>query len=139
MAILDVQPLFLKNVELVIGGETGDDFRKHVSSVAFTPSSSTVTWTGLGLNTHTDANTATWTCDLTFIQDWTSTESLSQYLYANEGSTVEVEFRPTSGNGPTFLAEIVITPGAIGGAVGSATESTVSLGCNGKPVLVPGA
>lgn len=139
MAILDVKPLFLKNVELVIGGETGNDFRKHVSGVTFTPSSSTVTWTGLGLNTHTDANTATWTCDLTFVQDWTSTTSLSRFLYENEGDTVPVEFRPISGEGPTFEAEIVITPGAIGGTVGAASESTVSLGCNGKPTLVPAA
>lgn len=139
MAILEVQPLVLKDVELVIGGETGDDFRKHVSGAVFAPTSGTTTWTGLGLNTHTDANTATWTCDLTYVQDWQSTKSLSRYLYDNEGETVEVEFRPKSGAGPSFTANIVITPGAIGGTVNSFAETTVSLGCDGKPTLVPAA
>jgi hypothetical protein len=137
MAVLNVQPLVLKNVELLIGTGTPDDFRKHVSSVAFTPSASTVTWTGLGLNTFTDVSTATWTCDLTFAQDWASANSLSRFLYENEGETVPVSFTPKDG-GPAFTANVSITPGAIGGAVGAVSESTVSLGSD-KPVLVPAA
>lgn len=135
MAVINVQPLVLKNVDLLIGA---DDYKKHVDGVTFTPTSGTTTWTGLGLNTHTDANTATWTCDLSYVQDWETANSLSAYLYANEGNTVEIEFAPKSG-GPSFVANVVITPGAIGGQVNTFGTTTVTLGCDGRPELVTGS
>ena len=88
MAVIEVQPLVLKDIELVIG--TSDDFRKHVDSVTFTPSASSISWTGLGGNTHTETSVATWTCGLNYAQDWDSEESLSRYLFENEGDTVPV-------------------------------------------------
>lgn len=134
MSIIAVNPLILKDVTLEIGT---DDYKKHVSKVSFTPSASSVTWKGLGGNTHTDVTNATWTCELSYVQDWETTDSLSAYLYANEGSTVAVNFKPRTGSGPSFTANIVITPGAIGGAVDAYTDTSVTLGCDGKPVLVP--
>lgn len=134
MAILDLQPLVLKDVEAVIGD---DDFRKALSKVELVPSSSSTSWTGLGGNTHTDGSTATWVCNMTYVQDWDSEKSLSKYLYENEGKTETFEFRPRSGVGPTFAVDVVITPGAIGGAVNAFSETSVALGCNGRPVLVP--
>ena len=47
-------------------------------------------------------------------------------------------FTPKNG-GPSFSADVVITPGAIGGAVNAFATTSVTLGCNGKPVLVPAA
>lgn len=138
MTVLEPQRLVLKNVVLTLGSGTPDDFAKYVSSVTFTPSASTITWTGLGGNTYTDVATATWTCDLAYLQDWTSTNSLSQYLFNHEGDTVPATFEPKNG-GPSFTASIVITPGAIGGDVNAYATATVSLGVVGKPVLVPGA
>ncbi|PTU56409.1 hypothetical protein DBB34_09105 [Sphaerisporangium cinnabarinum] len=135
MATIEVQPLVLKDVEAIIGT---DDFRKHLSGVTFTPSSSTATWTGLGGNTHTDAGTATWVCALAYVQDWDSPASLSRYLYEHEGETVEMTFRPRSGEGPSFKANVTITPGAIGGQVNAFATSTVNLGSD-RPVLVPAA
>jgi hypothetical protein len=137
MTILEVQPLVLKDVELLIGTGTPDDFRKHVSGVTYTPSSSTTTWTGLGKNTHTDAATPTWVVQLDYVQDWTSTTgSLSQYLFEHEGETLECTFTPTSGVGPSFTSNVTIVPGAIGGQVNAFATTTVSLGSD-KPVLVP--
>lgn len=133
MATLEVQPLVLKDVEAIIGT---DDFRKHLSGVTFTPTSSTTTWTGLGKNTHTDASIATWVAALAYVQDWDSPASLSRYLYEHEGETVEIEFRPRSGEGPSFTANVTITPGAIGGTVNAFGTATVNLGSD-RPVLVP--
>lgn len=133
MSIIEVQPLLLKDVEATIGT---DDFRKHLSAVTFTPSAEKKTWAGMGRNTHTDVSEATWEAGLNYVQDWDSPTSLSRYLYENEGETVEMTFRPRSGSGPSFTAEIVITPGAIGGQVNSFAETSVTLGCNGKPLLV---
>jgi len=136
MPILEVQPLVLKDVELLIGAATPDDFRKHASGVTFTPTSSQQTWTGLGLNTHTDAAIPTWMLQIDYVQDWTSTNSLSRYLFEHEGETVPVEVTPTSGVGPSFTANVSIVPGAIGGQVNSFATTSVQLGSD-KPVLVP--
>lgn len=138
MVALDVQPLVLKNVvmSLKISGASGDpiEFQKHLSAVAFTPKSDTKTWTGLGGNTHTDAGPSTWTCDLTFVQDWLSDQSLSRFLFENEGATAEASFEPVTA-GPTFTSNVTITPGAVGGKVGEFAEQSVSLGSD-KPALV---
>lgn len=125
-------PLVLKDVVLEIGA---DDFARHVSSVAFTPSASTVTWQGMSPDaSYTDVGLATWTLAITYAQDWTQATSLSRYLYANEGQTVAARFRPRTGIGPAFTANITITPGQIGGAVNAVSEATVTLGSD-KPVL----
>lgn len=138
MPVIEVDPLVLKDVTLILGDPvTGPDFKKHVDSVTFTPASAQVTWTGLGSNTHSDVTTATWTVALNYVQDWETTDSLSQYLFSNEGQTVQAEFAPRSGSGPSFRAEVIITPGAIGGAVNVYAVTTVTLGCKAKPVLVP--
>ena len=136
MPILEVQPLVLKDVEALIGGTTPDDFRKHLSGVTFTPSSSQQTWSGLGLNTHTDSSIPTWTVQLDYVQDWTSTASLSRYLFENEGQTVPFTFTPTDGVGPSFTANISIISGAIGGQVNAFATTSVTLGSD-KPQLVP--
>lgn len=135
MAQIAVAPLVLKDVILEIGT---DDYRKHVDQVTFTPSASSVTWTGLGANTHTDVSTATWVLTLNYVQDWDTANSLSRYLFDNEGETVEVSFSPKSGSGPAFTANVVITPGAIGGSVNAYATTSVTLGSD-KPVLVPAA
>ena len=136
MSTIEVQPLVLKDVILGIGT---DDYRKHVQQVTFTPQASTVTWTGLGSNTHTDVSTATWTAVLAYAQDWETADSLSQYLLEHEGETVTMTFGPRSGSGPTFTADVIITPGAIGGQVNTYGTATVTLGVDGKPTLVPAA
>jgi hypothetical protein len=136
MTVLEVQPLVLKDVELLIGTGTPDDFRKHVSGVTYTPASSQTTWSGLGLNTHTDAATPTWTVVLDYVQDWTSTSSLSAYLFEHSGEQVAMSFTPTDGVGPSFTSLVTIIPGAIGGQVNAFATTSVTLGSD-KPVLVP--
>ena len=133
MPVIDVNPLILKSVVATIGT---DDYAKHLDQVTFTPASSQVAWTGLGGNSHTDASLATWTVQLNYVQDWETEDSLSRYLFEHEGETVPMVFTPKNG-GPSFSAEVVITPGAIGGTVNAFATTSVTLGCNGKPVLVP--
>lgn len=134
MATIAVHPLVLKDVLLTVGT---DNYEAHVSSVTFTPSASTVTWKGLTpTSVHTAGTTATWTVDLTYVQDWDTPNSLSAYLFDNEGEEVTVTFEPVNG-GDSFGATIIAAPGAIGGAVDTFGETTVSLGVKGKPVRTP--
>ncbi|GLK17742.1 hypothetical protein [Herbiconiux flava] len=134
-APIAVKPIVLRDIIVSLDGKR---FERAVSSAAFTPSASTVTWQGgTPDSTFTDVSPATWTCGLTFAQDWVTPGSLALYLHANEGKTVPGIFAPQNGIGPTFTADIVITAGAIGGAIGAVPEGTVTLGCQGKPQIVP--
>lgn len=137
MATIGVAPFVLKDVILTI---EDDSYQAHVSQVQFDPSASTQTWQGLTpTSVHTDSTIATWTCTLAYAQDWETVDALSRYLFDNEGLEKDVIFKPRSGSGPSFEATIIITPGAIGGTVNSFATATVTLGCKGKPTLVPAA
>lgn len=134
MATIAVKPIVLKNVQLTLGA---NDYRRHVSAVEFVPTAQPVIWKGLGGNTHTDIGTASWVCNLSFAQDWETEDSLSAFLFENEGETIAAVFEPVDG-GTGFTANLTITPGSIGGSVDATAVATVSLGSD-KPVLVPAA
>lgn len=136
MASIAVAPIVLKDVALVVGT---DNYEAHVSEVVFEPSTSIQTWQGLTpASAFTDATQATWTCKLTFAQDWVTANSLSKYLFDNEGTTKAVKFKPkkpATGTAPTWSATVVIVPGSIGGTVNAFAVATVTLGVQGKPSL----
>lgn len=134
MASIGIEPIVLKNVLLSFGT---DSYEKNVSGVEFVPSVSQVNWKGLHPDAvHTDVSKATWVCNLNYAQDWETADSLSQYLLEHEGETVSATFEPVNG-GAGFTADLVITPGAIGGQVDAVATASVSLGVKGRPVLVP--
>ena len=129
-----MQPLYLKDSLLTIEAA---NYEAEVSSVTFEPSTSTATWKGLTPEAvFTQTANATWVVTLTFGQDWDDPLSLGVYLFQNEGQEVAMVFQPVNG-GAGFSAQVVITPGAIGGPVDGFAESTVSLPVQGKPTYVP--
>lgn len=137
MAVAAVKPLVMKDVNFLTtlnDGVSATDYKKHLDAVTFTPTSTAITWTGLGANTHTNTSQATWTCTLNYVQDWETSDSLSVLLYEHEGETMDVEFRPVAG-GPGFTASVLIQPGAIGGTVNTYATTSVTLGVDGKPEL----
>lgn len=130
VTIPEVKPLVLKHFDLIIQTK---NFKKHVDQVTLTPSSNTVTWTGAGLNTHTDATTATWLATIGYMQDWESADSLSQLLFDSEGEVLPAIFRPRAGAGKEWAVKLIASPGAVGGTIGSFGNTTVTLGCAEKP------
>lgn len=136
MPQIAVQPRVFKNYLLKIDA---DNYEKHVNSVTITPSSSIQTWKGGTPDAvFTDATTPTWVADLAYAQDWETDNSLSVYLLNNEGEQVTMEFSPLGGaTGPKFTVDVIITSGAIGGAIDAFGTSTVQLGVQGKPVFTP--
>lgn len=136
MTQIAVQPLVLKDMIMQIDVDT---FEKAISAATFTPTASTTTWQGgTPDSTFTDVSIAAWSCALTYAQDWDNAASLSRYLFNNEGQRKPALFRPRNGQGASFTATLVLTPGAIGGTVGpNVQEGSVTLGCQGRPVLVP--
>lgn len=134
MATITSAPYVLKDAVLTIDS---DDYEAHVSSVTLTPSTSTVTWQGITpAASFTDTTSPSWTCALAYAQDWTTTDSLAQYLLENAGERKTMVFQPvgaTAGD-PTFTATVIIAPGPIGGAVNTVQVGTVTLGVVGEPV-----
>ncbi|MEX1079806.1 MAG: hypothetical protein WED09_11935 [Homoserinimonas sp.] len=132
MAAIAVNPFIMKDCLLTVAL---DSYEAHVSAVEFVPSASPVTWKGLTpTSVFSFGTNATWACNLSFAQDWETADSLSRYLFENEGDEIEVVFEPVSG-GSSVTATLLITPGSIGGAVDSVAVSTVTLGVKGKPAL----
>lgn len=138
MAVVEVTPFLMKDVVLTLtpaAPGTEGSFQKHVSQVEFVPSASQVDWKGLSPSAvFTFPTAATWTCNLSYAQDWSSPDSLSRFLYDHEGETVAATFEPTSGVGTSWAADLIIVPGSIGGTVDSVAVGTVALGVQGKPV-----
>jgi len=133
MATVNVQPLFLSDTLLSLGE---DEFAAAVSSVIFTPAADRVTFRGGRPDAVFSAsNSAAWTADITYVQDWTSEVSLSRFLFENEGRSIEAVFTPQNGDAATVTATLSITPGAVGGAIGAHATATVSLGVVGRPVI----
>lgn len=134
MVDIAVKPIVLKDCLLTIDV---DNYQAHVSQVQFSPTSQTQTWQGLTPDaTFTDVSQATWALTLAYAQDWETVNSLSLYLFNNEGATKPVIFEPKAG-GPSWGADIVITPGAIGGTVNQFAVATVTLGVSGRPEILP--
>lgn len=135
MAQINVQPLYLKDVILTVDGDT---YEKHVSGVSIVPTVATATFKGLdSAAVFTQASNASWTVDLTYVQDWETADSLSAYLFNNAGSEITLSFKPESGSGGTFSATVIVVPGSIGGQVDSYATSTVSLPVQGQPTYTP--
>lgn len=133
MATVSPTPFVMKDSIVTIDV---DNYQAAVTSVVLTPSSSIQTIKGLTPTAvFSEGTTATWTCDLTYMQDWSDENSLGRYLFDNEGETVSATIEPVAG-GLGFDVDLIITPGSIGGAVDAFATSTVSLGVKGKPAPV---
>lgn len=134
MAQIAVAPFVLKDVIFTVGT---DSYEAHVSSVKFTPQLNLVTWKGLTPSSaFSDSTVPVWSCQLTYAQDWTTTNSLAQYLMTNAGQQKAVVFKPqgTLTGKPSFAATVICVPGDIGGDVDTVQVATVTLGVIGAPV-----
>lgn len=134
MPVIAVTPFVLKNVSMKIGS---DNYEAHVSQVEFVPATSEVTWKGLTpTSVFSDTTAPTWTCVLSFAQDWATANSLSSYLLANAGNTVSAVFGPKGATtGATiFTASIILAPPNIGGTVDAVAVGQVTCGVVGAPV-----
>jgi hypothetical protein len=138
MAIVTPVPILMGNATVKIGGTSGNNYEGAVSSVEFQPSAGTVNFKGLAPTAvYTYGTAPTWALALTFAQDFETTTSLSNYLFDNQGKTVQVDVFPVAGTGKKgFSAQVIIQPGSIGGAVDSVAVATVTLGVIGAPTRI---
>lgn len=137
MSTIAVKPFIMRDCKLTV---EADNYEAHVSQVQFDPSSSVVRFKGLTpTSNHAFGTTADWTATLAYAQDWSTANSLSEYLHNHEGESIDVEFEPVNG-GRSISATLIVTPGSIGGQVDAVAVASVQLGST-KPQLgaIPGA
>ena len=133
MAQIGVAPKVQKNLRLKVGD---DNYELHVSSVDWTPASTQQTWQGgTPEASFTDQSVATWTCNITAIQDFETTDSFVNLCLANAGEAVEVEYTRDAADAFKFTATITLVPPTIGGPVGQYNEATMAFGST-KPERV---
>lgn len=133
MPTVTVTPFVMRNAILELGT---DDYAKAVSSATLTPSGGITTFKGLKPDAvFTYPQSTTWTLDLEYAQDWGIAGSLSVWLFNNQGTNQPFELTADDVAGSTvWNGTVVITAGAVGGAVDSVATATVSLGVVGQPV-----
>ena len=113
------------------------EYAAEVSDAQLIPAATVSTWQGLTPpSQYSDVGPATWTAQVVLAQDYDEALSLATFLFDHEGETIPMTFEPQAG-GTGFTADVIITPGTIGGAVNAYAEATVTLGVQGKPVKTP--
>jgi hypothetical protein len=74
---------------------------------------------------------------VTYLQDWgLDANSLSEYLFTNDGNEVWFRFDPATVNVKGMEGKCYIVGGAHGGKAGDNWQDTVTLPCSVKPTLL---
>ena len=132
MPDITVQPFILNDCLLTVGE---DNYEAHVSKVQFDPTAPVVRWKGLTpASSHIFGGASEWTCGMDYAQDWTTPNSLSAYLHANEGKPIDVVFKPLREGTPSIAATIIVAPGSIGGTVDQVATASITVAST-KPVI----
>lgn len=117
----------------VVGSADTDTLAPQVSEITLIPTTQSGSWTGIGGNVVQDQGIATWQLTLGMIQDVASSGML-RWLLTNEGK--KCAFTALLTTGVTVAITATISPAQIGGPVQAGyLTSTVTLVCDGKPVL----
>lgn len=113
------------------------NFSSQVTSVKLVPSAET----GDSIFTLSGESVAgefteTYTIEGTLIQDFGTTTSKVEWLYAHAGETHVFEFDPATTGLTKITGSLVVTSVEIGGDVKSKPQSDFSFVCVGKPTVV---
>ncbi|MET4053587.1 hypothetical protein ABID81_002965 [Frigoribacterium sp. PvP054] len=133
MAVVAVTPFALTDATVKVAA---DNFEAAISAVEFVPTVPTFNFAGLTpASVFNFAGSPSWVVNLSGAQDWATATSLSNYLLANAGKTVVMDFAPIKG-GKIFRASVTLVPTNIGGAVNSVPVFSVTFQVQGQPTIV---
>ncbi|WP_293787072.1 hypothetical protein [uncultured Aeromicrobium sp.] len=133
------QPLYMKNVDLVLGDEaTGTNFKCQLRSVTLTPDTSvTKIKTLCPTGQYADTDEPEWDLELGYLYGRDTEDArkaLARFLLENAGQKMPFEFLPWSGDQTEgYTGTVTIVPGPIGGEQGSFSEQSVTLPLDGQP------
>lgn len=111
-----------------------DGYKAAIESATLTPTTPTETFRDVGGGITQVAGAPAWELAISLAQDWKTATSLSQYLITNQGTKKTVVYTPQTG-GKGFTIQALIVAGAAGGAAGGVAKASVTLPCDGQPVI----
>lgn len=118
---------------------TAKAFECQVTSAAITSTPNLITVPATGCEGPTEIpQKSSFALALSALQDWGQTDSLSQYLWDND--TLESEFSIALAGAPFPVATgtVRVVAGQYGGDFAAAQNFTVTMPCQGKPVITAG-
>lgn len=122
----------LRNATLTI---EGTDYANQVTQVTLTPEQATQTLkTMVPDGIVQDVDTATWTCSMAGIQDYTDNQGLARFLTEMSGEQLDMVFTPKVG-GVSATVTVVSKAVPFGGEQGTFTVFDIELPCVGAPVF----
>ena len=139
------QPFVMNNVSLTLklaSGGTATEYRCQLSQAELVPSAGTGGG-GAALDTFCDSfstptGLTTWALTLSGFQAFADATDLSNFLFDNEGETLDYVLTPLGGtvsaSNPAFTGQVTAVPTNIGGTAAQyAVFNGVTLPCLGKP------
>ena len=111
-----------------------DGYKAAVTSAELVPTTPTEVLRDIGGGVTVISGPPEWALNLNFAQDLKTTNSLSQYLIANQGTKKAIVYTPQAG-GKGFTITALILAAKVGGAGGSAAKSDITMPCDGQPVI----
>lgn len=132
------QPLFFKNIDLVLGASPGTQVKCQVKSVKLSPDAKIVKEkTACPKGSYSEVEPTEWELELGYLvgrDTETDGNALSEYLVKHEGELIPFAFRPWSGDHKGgWKGRVRIVPGELGGEVGEFSKVSVKLAIEGKP------
>lgn len=79
---------------------------------------------------------ASWSVVVSYLQDWGTTDSLSEYLFNNDGAEMFFRIDPADTGVKGFEGKCYIIAGSYAGPAGGNWVDTVTLPCSSKPTLL---
>ncbi len=132
------RPIYMRNVDLILGGDDGENFKCQLRSVKLSPNVNiTRIKTLCPTGQYSNVDDPEWSLELGYLYGVSDTagEALADYLLTHMGEQVPFEFRPIAGQAG-YEGVVTVVPGPIGGDQGSFSEQSVTLPVEGQPAPV---
>lgn len=131
MAIVTAKPHLTLATEASFGT---DDYHAHISQFEFQPSQPTASVTDIAGTVTNFGGKSGYVLALGIFQDWETANSLSDYLFDNDGEDATASIDVPGG---TWSATVVCAAPHIGGTGNTPAVSQLTLQVKGKPSFTP--
>jgi hypothetical protein len=85
------------------------------------------------------AAASSWVLEVSYLQDWGKTDSMSKFLYDNDGVEMFFQFDPAGSTEDSIKGSCYLTSGAYGGAADENWVDDLVFPCPAKPTRVNAA
>jgi hypothetical protein len=129
MANIAAEPFLVNNLTFSVGT---DEYTGHLSQSEFQPTQPTASFTDIGGGTKSFGGKSWWALALAGAQDWSTVNSLSLFLNANDGAEADVTLAVPGG---TWAGTVVCAAVNVGGTAGQVAAWSKTLQCKTKPIF----